>query len=186
MKCILLITALLISALAFGQEKQAPEPKVERQSAEKSQSSGNAQGEVIVNPSVVLSNRIDLDIVNRAGLPFDWTKRALKDDEGLCKVHHEELKRAMVPMLYGLAPGPLYSKETEEGLFPNALTGVEAGCIVRPVKEAVVLQCQKCIEVKTKWVESTSLQSDCSSWLLSGANRDCPNIRSLNLMRSQQ
>src|SRR5262245_35415355 len=117
MKSILLITALLISPLAFGQEKRAPEPKAERQSVEQSQSSGNLQGKVIVDPSDVLSNRIGLAIANRAGLPFDWTKRALKDEEGLCKVHHEELKRAMVPMLYGLMPGPPYSKETEELLF---------------------------------------------------------------------
>src|SRR5262245_7321776 len=114
MKGILLITALLISAPAFGKEKQAPEPKAERQSAEKSRPSGNPQGEVIIGPSDVLSNRIGLAIANGAGLPLDWTKRALKDEKGLCKVHHEELKRVTVPMLYGLMPGPLYSKETEE------------------------------------------------------------------------
>jgi hypothetical protein len=154
MKSILMITALLVSVFAFGQEKHPPEPKPESQSADQSQPSRPSQGAAITNLSDVIENRIGLAIANRAGLPVDWTNRALKGKEGLCKVHHEKLTRATVPMLYGLLPGPLYSKKTEDGLFPNALTSVEAGCIVMPVKEAIVLQCQKCIEAKTKWVKS--------------------------------
>jgi hypothetical protein len=146
MKSILMITALLTSALVFGQEKQAPEPKAERQSAEQPQPSGNSQGEAIINLSDVLANR--------PGLPIDWTRRALKDEEGFCKVHHEQLRKATVPVRYGLMPGPPYPPKTEERLFPNALTNVEAGCIVMPAKEAIVLQCQKCIEAKTKWAKS--------------------------------
>ena len=146
MKSILMITALLVSVFAFGQEKQPPEPKAERQSAEQSQPSGNSQAETIINLPIVTANR--------AGLPVDWTKRALKDMEGLCKVHHEKLTRATVPMLYGLMPGPPYPVETEERLFPNALTSVEAGCVVMPSKEAIVLQCQKCIKAKTNWAKS--------------------------------
>ena len=38
--------------------------------------------------------------------------------------------------------------------IPNALTSVEAGCLVMPAKEAIVLQCQKCIKAKTKWAKS--------------------------------
>jgi hypothetical protein len=146
MKSILMTTALLTSALAFGPEKQAPEPKPERQSAEQSQPSRDAQGEAIINLSDVPANR--------ASLPVDWTKRALKDKEGLCKVHHEKLRKATVPILYGLMPGPPFPQKTEERLFPNALNSVEAGCIVMPVKEAIVLQCQKCIEAKTSWAKS--------------------------------
>jgi hypothetical protein len=146
MKSILMIIALLVSVFAFGQEKQPPEPKAERQSAEQSQPSGNSQGEAIINLPIVTANR--------AGLPVDWTKRALKNKEGLCKVHHETLRKATVPMLYGLMPGPPYSLETEERFFPNALTSVEAGCVVMPAKEAIVLQCQKCIKAKTKWAKS--------------------------------
>jgi len=146
MKSILMITALLVSAFAFGQEKQSPEPKAERQSADQPQPSRPSQGETIIN----LSDVIEI----RAGLPVDWTERALKDKKGLCKVHHEPLRKATVPMLYGLMPGPPYPIETEERLFPNALTSVEAGCVVMPAKEAIVLQCQKCIKAKTKWAKS--------------------------------
>jgi hypothetical protein len=150
MKSILMITALLVSVFAFGQEKQPSEPKAERQSADQPQPSRPSQGAAINNLSDVTENRIGLAIANRTGLPLDWTRRALKDKEGLCKVHHETLRKATVPMLYGLRPSPHYSKETEERLFPNALTGVEAGCIVMPAKAAIVLQCQKCIKAKTK------------------------------------
>ena len=146
MKIILMITALLVSVFAFGQEKQSPEPKAERQSADHPQPSRPSQGAAIIN----LSDVIEI----HAGLPVDWTNRALKDKEGLCKVHHEKLTRATVPMLYGLMPGPSYPIETEERLFPNALTSVEAGCLVMPAKEAIVLQCQKCIKAKTKWTKS--------------------------------
>src|SRR5215510_9075197 len=146
MKSILMITALLVSVFAFGQEKQSPETKAERQSADQPQPSGNSQGETIFKLPIVTANR--------AGLPVDWTKRALKDMEGLCKVHHEKLRRATVPMIYGLTPGPPYPVETEERLFPNALTSVEAGCVVMPSKEAIVLQCQKCIKAKTNWAKS--------------------------------
>ena len=146
MKSILMITALLLSVFAFGQEKQPSEPKAGRQSAERSQPSGNSQGEAIINLPIVPANR--------AGMPVDWTERALKDKKGLCKVHHEKLTRASVPMLYGLTPGPPYPIETEERLFPNALTSVEAGCVVMPAKDAIVLQCQKCIKAKTKWANS--------------------------------
>jgi len=146
MRSILMIIALLVSVFAFGQEKQPPEPKAERQSADQPQPSRTSQGEAIINLPIVTANR--------AGLPIDWTERALKDKEGLCKVHHEKLTRATVPMLYGLTPGPPYPVETEIRLFPNALTSVDAGCVVLPAKEAIVLQCQKCIKAKTKWVKS--------------------------------
>jgi hypothetical protein len=149
MKSLLMITALLVSVFAFGQEKQSPAPKAERQSADRPQPSRPSQGEAIINLPIVTANR--------AGPPVDWTERALKDKEGLCKVHHEKfekLTRATVPMLYGLMPGPPYPVETEERLFPNALTSVEAGCVVMPAKEAIVLHCQKCIKAKTKWAKS--------------------------------
>jgi len=146
MKSILMITTLLMSALAFGQEKQAPEPKAQNQSAEQSRSSGNSQDLVIKYRGDVIENRIVP--------PRDWTEHALKDKKGLCKVHHQTLRKATVPILYGLMPGPPYPKETEERLFPNAINSVEAGCLVMPVKEAIVLQCQKCIEAKTKWAKS--------------------------------
>jgi hypothetical protein len=168
MKSTLMIAALLVSVFAFGQEKQPPEPKAERQSADQPQPSRPSQGAAITN----LSDVIEIS----AGLPVNWTNRALKDKEGLCKVHHEKLTRATVPMLYGLLPGQLYSKETEDELFPNARARVEAGCIVMPVKEAIVLQCQKCIEAKTKWVESAELQCDCLACLLDLNHTECPNI----------
>lgn len=146
MKSILMTTALLISALAFGQEKQATEPKVERQSAEQSQPSGNSQAKAIIDLPIVRENRI--------APPQDWTEHALKDKKGMCKVHHEALRVATVPIRYGLMPGPPYHKKTEVKLFPNALTSIEPGCLVMPAKEALVLQCQKCIEVKTKWTKN--------------------------------
>jgi hypothetical protein len=154
MKSILMITALLMSALAFAQEKQTPEPKAQRQPAEQSQSPGNSQVEGINNLSDAVADHIGLVIANRTGMPFDWTNRALKDKKGLCNVHHEQLRKATVPELYGLMPGPPYTQKTKERLFPNSLTSVEPGCLVTPTKEATVLQCQKCIESKTKWAKS--------------------------------
>ena len=154
MKSVLMVTALLISALAFAQEKQTPEPKVQKQSAEQSQSPGNSQVKGINNQSDTLADHIGLVIANRTGPPFDWTNSALKDKKGLCKVHHEQLRKATVPVLYGLRPGPPYHQKTAERLFPNALTSVEAGCLVTPTKDSIVLQCQKCIAAKTKWAES--------------------------------
>jgi hypothetical protein len=154
MKSILMVTALLMSALAFAQEKQTPESKVQKQSAEQSQSPGNSQVEGINNQSDALADHIGLVIANHTGMPFDWTSRALKDKKGLCKVHHEQLRKATVPVLYGLTPGPPYTQKTKEKLFPNSLISVEAGCLVTPTKEAIVLQCQKCIEAKTKWANS--------------------------------
>jgi hypothetical protein len=153
MKSILMVTALLMSALAFAQEKQTPEPKVQKQSAEQSQSPGNSQVEGIKNQSDALADHIGLVIANRTGPPFDWTNRALKDKKGLCKAHHEQLRKATVPVLYGLMPATSH-KKTEERLFPNAGASVEAGCLVMPTKDAIVLQCQKCIAAKTKWAKS--------------------------------
>jgi hypothetical protein len=154
MKSILMVTALLMSALAFAQEKQTPEPKVQKQSTEQSKPPGNSQVEGIKNQSDALADHIGLVIANHTGPPFDWTERALKDKKGLCKVHHEQLRKATVPVLYGLRPGPPYHQKTAERLFPNALTSVEAGCLVTPTKDSIVLQCQKCIAAKTKWAES--------------------------------
>jgi hypothetical protein len=144
MKSTLMIIVLLMTAIAFGQEKQPPEFKAERKSIEQSQSSGNPQGEVI----------IDIPIDNRVLPPLDWTGHALKDIKGSCKVHHVKLTRAMVPILYGLRPSPTYSKEIEERLFPNALTCLEGGCAVMRVKEAIVLRCKKCVAAKTRLAKS--------------------------------
>ncbi len=154
MKSILTLSALFISVLAFGQEKQTPEPKAQGQAVEQSQSSGAPQGEVINARSSIMEARFDLFIANRVDPPLDRTGLALKDKEGLCKIHHKPLRKATIPMLYGLSPGPTYSIETEKKLFPNALTDIDAGCIVMRLKEATVLQCQKCIKAKTEWLNS--------------------------------
>jgi hypothetical protein len=151
MKSIPMVIVLLISALAFAQEKQTSEPRGQKQSAEQSQPSGNSQVEGIKNQSDALADHIGIVIAKRTGPSFDWTTRVLKDRKGLCKAHHERLRKATVPVLYGLMPGPPYSKKTEERLFPNALTSVEAGCLVTPTKEGIVLQCQKCIEARMSW-----------------------------------
>ena len=71
MKSILMITALLVSVFAFGQEKQSPEPKAERQSADQPQPSRPSQDAAITNLSDVIENRIGLAIANGAGLPVD-------------------------------------------------------------------------------------------------------------------
>jgi hypothetical protein len=154
MKSILMITSLLMIALAFGQENQPSQPKPQRQSAEQSQSSGNSQGEGINNLSDILADGFDFLMANRVGVPLDRTKQALRDNEGLCKLHHEALRKVTIPILYGLRPGPLYSREIEQRFFPNAVTDIDAGCIVMPVKEATVLQCHQCLEAKSRWLKS--------------------------------
>src|SRR5262249_2900407 len=116
--------------------------------------SGYSQVEGINNLSDILADRPDLVMANRVGAPLDRTKHALKEEEGLCKVHRESLRKATIPVLYGLRQAPRNSKETEMRLFPNAVTDIDAGCIVMPIKEAIVLQCQHCLEAKSKWIKS--------------------------------
>jgi hypothetical protein len=154
MKNTLLVTVSLTIAVVFGQENKTPEPKAQRQSAEQSQSSGKSQVEGINNLSDILADRLGLVMANRVGVPLDRTKQVLEDKEGLCIVHHETLRKATIPVLYGLRPGPRYSKETEKRLFPNGVTDIDAGCIVGRVKDAIVLQCHQCLEAKRKWIKS--------------------------------
>jgi hypothetical protein len=146
MKGILIVTPLIINALAFVNESAPTGYNAQRQSAKQSQSSGSSQAKVITD--------LPISPANRGVPPLDLTGHALKDKKGLCKVHHQTLKMVTVPIKYGLTPGPPYSPKTEEKRFPNAVVSVERGCLVMPVKEAFVLQCQKCVEAKTKWAKS--------------------------------
>ena len=90
--------------------------------------------------------------VNRESHLLVLFERALKDTEGRCKVHHQRLEVAVVPIVYGLLPG--LSKEyyeAESSKFPNAIIQYEAGCLVMSAKEAKVLQCRKCLEAKAAY-----------------------------------
>ena len=147
MKSVLMAVLLLSGALAFGgQEGRDPKTKTTSRPPEP------AQGETTVTAVVDLSELLTRD----AASPADATSRARKDEKGLCKVHHEAMKPATVPISYGLTPAPPYPPEVEEKLFPNGHTSLEGGCIVMPHKEVVVLQCPKCVRAKEKWLRQQS------------------------------
>jgi hypothetical protein len=154
MKSILMVTGSLIIASALAQENRTPVPKAQSQSAEQSKSTAKSNVEGIINLSDILAESLDLYIANRAGLPLDRTRLAIVDEEGLCKVHHEKLSKVTIPILYGFRPGRGYPKEIEQRLFPNGVTDIDAGCMVMPAKEAIVLQCQQCLEAKSDWIKS--------------------------------
>ncbi len=151
---ILIVTGSLMLALAFARQNPTPEPKPQNKSDVQSQSKAKTQVEGINNLSDILEERLVLIMANRVGAPLDRTRQALKDEEGLCELHHETLHKTTVPILYGLRPGPLYSNETEKRLFPNGITDIDAGCFIEPVKVAIVLQCHYCLEAKRNWLNS--------------------------------
>ena len=137
MKSILRASLLLSTAFAFGQDNPVPKAQAQPPGTTKREAA------VVVDLSEVIKRNVPS--------PMDVTERALKDRRGLCRVHHEVLRAATVPILYGLRPAPLYPPRVEENLFPNAFTGVGGGCPVMPRKEAVVLQCPKCVRARERW-----------------------------------
>jgi hypothetical protein len=83
----------------------------------------------------------------------DRTKEAVKDDQGLCALHHVELKKLFVPILYGHI---VDFKEIDRGeFFPNATDWAMGGCVISPSNKqrALVFQCSRCIEVREeRWL----------------------------------
>ena len=154
MKNIKLFSVILIlSTLSFAQSKQ--ERKKESP------------------PSVTQSQIVELPLYRDSQPPVLF-ERAVKDERGRCKVHHQPLRVALVPVVYGLLPG--VSKEyyeVERTEFPNAITRYAGGCVVMGAKEAKVLQCQKCLEAKKGWERKqlgTSKPTPHSSFNRSGAS----------------
>jgi len=84
--------------------------------------------------------------------PFNLLDKAVVDERGLCKLHHQTLKVTVIPIDYGLMPekGREFY-EAQKKLFPNATTRYEAGCLVTCVKQAEVLQCHQCLRAKAEW-----------------------------------
>ena len=84
--------------------------------------------------------------------PANYTFRAETDSEGLCKVHHERLKRVTVPIVYGITAAFPYSKNAERNSFPNAIVRIDGGCTPHGPKEAIVLLCEKCLKAREEWI----------------------------------
>src|SRR5215469_7019680 len=100
-------------------------------------------------PPVTQIQIVDLQLDRvRIGQPLVLFDRAVKDEKGKCRVHHQRLKVALVPIVYGLLPGSGKDYDTERREFPNAITSYEGGCIVMAAKQANVLQCQKCLKAR--------------------------------------
>ena len=144
MKTILIVVALALSALTLGYAPpeslaQAPSPSLEQSPT------GKGSQTTIIDLGRILENRVVP--------PINFTSKAVKDGKGLCAVHHHVLKESVVPVVYGMMLSPPYPLEIVHRLFPNAMTRVEPGCIVMPEKQAVVLQCEKCLKSKELWLE---------------------------------
>ena len=131
----LVIIASVVGAPALARGGQEPKPEA----------TPGASGSVLR----------ELPIMQREGPPWVMFDRAARDEKGRCAVHRHPLAVALVPIAYGLMPGPGPAfLGAERRLFPNALTRVEGGCLVMNVKEAKVLQCQKCLRAKERWLRA--------------------------------
>ena len=77
----------------------------------------------------------------------------MKDDQGLCALHHVELKKLFIPIIYGHI---LDFKEIgRKEFFPNAADWAMGGCITSlgDKHQALALQCSRCIEVREeRWL----------------------------------
>jgi len=91
---------------------------------------------------------------DRISQPLNLFGRAARDERGRCRAHHQLLREALVPIVYGLLPGTVTDRERESNEFPNAMTGYEGGCLVMGAKEAKVLQCRKCLRARKEWEEN--------------------------------
>jgi hypothetical protein len=103
-------------------------------------------------PPVAPQTRILELPLAREGAPMVLFDLAEADEKGRCRVHHVPLEEALVPVAYGLmpGPGPKYFK-TRKRNFPNAHTRYEAGCLVTGAREAKVLQCRKCLKAMAEY-----------------------------------
>ena len=123
-----------LSVLSFAQANQNPKPEA----------SQDVRGGEILELPILL--RCD------ESPPLNLLNKAVVDERGLCKLHHQTLKAAIIPIEYGLLPGKgreFY--EAQKRLFPNAATRYEGGCLVMCVKQAEVLQCHQCLRAKAEW-----------------------------------
>ena len=76
----------------------------------------------------------------------DFTKFAALDTQGLCAVHHQPLKKAIVEILYGAI---IDSEEIgRKEFFPNATYWINGGRVVssNSKDQALVLHCARCLE----------------------------------------
>ena len=78
----------------------------------------------------------------------DFTKDVMKDEQGQCSLHHVELKKLLVPIIYGHMID--FKEIGWKEFFPNAKDRVLGGFITSPSdkRRALVLQCSRCIEVR--------------------------------------
>jgi hypothetical protein len=131
----LVIIVSVVSAPALGRGGQEPRPEAP--------------------PGASGPGLRELPITQREEPPWVMFDQAARDEKGSCAVHRHPLNVALVPITYGLTPGPGPAfLRAERRLFPNALTRVEGGCLVMNVKEAKVLQCQKCLRAKERWLRA--------------------------------
>ena len=96
---------------------------------------------------------------DRISQPLNLFERAARDERGRCRAHHQRLREALVPIVYGLLPGSVTDRERESNEFPNAMTRYEGGCLVMDAKEAKVLQCRKCLRARKEWEENLKRRS---------------------------
>lgn len=112
-----------------------------------------------ISTNIMSKQIVDLSLIPRTPPPaaerFDL---AVTDEKGLCKIHHQLLSVAKIPIQYGFLPAMGVEKRIEKAKFPNAITEIEGGCVVIEVKEAKVLHCPKCLAAKRKWIEDRKHQ----------------------------
>jgi hypothetical protein len=101
------------------------------------------------------------------------------NDHFFCSLHHEKLRKDVVPVSYGLIYMDAARRDAKRSLFPHASTVVHGGCVATPplVKQLriftpggpdnppaikdlhfpakrIVLYCPACREAQQKWQES--------------------------------
>jgi hypothetical protein len=147
-KVIAIIMTIICLAVASAQEGRSPVLEKGDTPLKETQPTDKIQETVIVDLSDLLRNRFNFI--------EDLTGKALKDKQGLCAIHHHELKEAQVSIIYGLVPVSPFPPAIVKVSFPNAITEVEGGCTVMSVREAKVLQCEKCLASKKRWAKKNS------------------------------
>lgn len=82
----------------------------------------------------------------------NFTKYASRDENGKCLIHHQLLRRVIVPIYYGHMLDIVDDIGRDKN-FPNATDYATGGCIylTNSKKQALVLQCQQCFAARDTW-----------------------------------
>jgi hypothetical protein len=78
----------------------------------------------------------------------------IDETSSICELHHVQMVRAKVPILYGLIRLNDYGKAlraARETSFPHAQDCVLGGCVIGSPDRAVIYHCPECRKAKRAW-----------------------------------